>query len=160
MNLADFFTHSKSLLKLTYPILIAQLIQNLMGFVDIVMAGRVSATDLAAVAVANSIWLPLILTIYGLIMALSAIVSQLAGGGKYTDIVEQTYQTAWIALVLGIALIGLYYLLTPIIAPMVTLDGNLETLMFDYLGFIVWGAPGYCLYLVLRNYSEGLSYTK
>ncbi|MFT5003746.1 MAG: MATE family multidrug resistance protein, partial [Flavobacteriales bacterium] len=87
MNLADFFTHSKSLLKLTYPILIAQLIQNLMGFVDIVMAGRVSATDLAAVAVANSIWLPLILTIYGLIMALSAIVSQLAGGGKYTDIV-------------------------------------------------------------------------
>ena len=73
MNLADFFSHSKSLLKLTYPILIAQLIQNLMGFVDIVMAGRVSATDLAAVAVANSIWLPLILTISGLIMALAAI---------------------------------------------------------------------------------------
>ena len=68
MNLADFRTHSKSLLKLTYPILIAQLIQNLMGFVDIVMAGRVSATDLAAVAVANSVWLPLILTIYGLIL--------------------------------------------------------------------------------------------
>jgi len=160
MNLAGFFTHSKSLLKLTYPILIAQLIQNLMGFVDIVMAGRVSATDLAAVAVANSIWLPLILTIYGLIMALSAIVSQLAGAKKYTNIVEQTYQTAWISLVLGLSLIMLYYILTPILSPLVTLEGNLEELMFDYLGFIVWGAPGYCLYLVLRNYSEGLSYTK
>ena len=32
--------------------------------------------------------------------------------------------------------------------------------MFDYLGYVVWGAPGYCLYLVLRNYAEGLSYTK
>jgi MATE family multidrug resistance protein len=160
MNLANFINHSKSLLKLTYPILIAQLIQNLMGFVDIVMAGRVSATDLAAVAVANSIWLPLILTIYGLIMALSAIVSQLSGAKKYTEVVEQTYQTAWIALVLGLSLIGLYYTLTPIIAPLVTLEGNLEALMFDYLGYIVWGAPGYCLYLVLRNYSEGLSYTK
>jgi len=160
MNLADFFTHSKSLLKLTYPILIAQLIQNLMGFVDIVMAGRVSATDLAAVAVANSIWLPLILTIYGLIMALAAIVSQLSGANKVDEIVEQTYQTAWIALALGLSLIGLYYILTPIIAPLVTLEGNLEALMFDYLGFIIWGAPGYCLYLVLRNYSEGLSYTK
>ncbi|MEI6893923.1 MAG: MATE family efflux transporter [Colwellia sp.] len=160
MNLASFLSHSKSLLKLTYPILIAQLIQNLMGFVDIVMAGRVSAIDLAAVAIANSIWLPLILTIYGLIMALAAIVSQLSGAKKYTEIVEQTYQTAWIALALGLSLIGLYYIITPIIAPLITLDGNLEALMFDYLGFIVWGAPGYCLYLVLRNYSEGLSYTK
>jgi len=160
MNLTSFFAHTKSLLKLTYPILIAQLIQNLMGFVDIVMAGRVSATDMAAVAVANSIWLPLILTVYGLIMALSAIVSQLAGAKNFTAISEQTYQTAWIALTLGLSLIGLYYLLTPMIEPLVELEGNLKPLLFDYLQYIVWGAPGYCLYLVLRNYSEGLSYTK
>jgi MATE family multidrug resistance protein len=160
MNLTDFISHSKSFLKLTYPILIAQLIQNLMGFVDIVMAGRVSATDLAAVAVANSIWLPLILTIYGLIMALTAIVSQLDGAKKYQQIVEQTFQTAWIAIVLGIILILFYYLLRPLIEPLITLDVALELLMFDYLGYVVWGAPGYCLYLVLRNYTEGLSYTK
>lgn len=160
MNLTSFFSHTKSLLKLAYPILIAQLIQNMMGFVDIVMAGRVSAVDMAAVAVANSIWLPLILTVYGLIMALSAIVAQLAGAKNYLAISEQTYQTAWIALVLGIALIGLYYLLAPLIAPLVQLEGKLKPLLFDYLHYIVWGAPGYCLYLVLRNYSEGLSYTK
>ena len=160
MNLTGFVSHSKSLLKLTYPILIAQLIQNLMGFVDIAMAGRVSATDLAAVAVANSIWLPLILTIYGLIMALTAIVSQLAGAKKYQDIVQQTYQTAWIALLLGLFLIVAYYILRPLLAPLILLDVSLEVLMFDYLGYVVWGAPGYCLYLVLRNYSEGLSFTK
>ena len=160
MSVTSFVSHSKSLLKLTYPILIAQLIQNLMGFVDIVMAGRVSSTDLAAVAIANSIWLPLILTIYGLIMALAAIVSQLSGAKKYNEIVEKTYQTGWIALALGILLIITYYIATPLIAPLVTLEGNLEALMLGYLGFIVWGAPGYCLYLVLRNYSEGLSHTK
>ncbi len=159
MNLIAFFSHTKSLLKLTYPILIAQLIQNLMGFADIVMAGRVSATDLAAVAVANSIWLPLILTVYGLIMALAAIVSQLAGAKKFSYIIEQTYQTAWIALTLGLFLIGLFYALYPIVIPLVNIEENLEALMFGYLSFIVWGAPGYCLYLVLRNYSEGLSHT-
>ena len=160
MNFTSFFSHTKSLVKLAYPILIAQLIQNLMGFVDIVMAGRVSAIDMAAVAVANSIWLPLILTVYGLIMALSVIVSQLAGAKNYLAISEQTYQTAWIALTLGLSLIGLYYLLVPIIAPIIELEGNLKPLLFDYLHYIVWGAPGYCLYLVLRNYAEGLSYTK
>jgi len=160
MNFSPFFKHSKSLITLAYPIVIAQLIQNLMGFVDIVMAGRVSATDMAAVAVANSIWLPLILTVYGLIMALAAIVSQHAGAKNYLAISKQTYQTAWIALILGLSLIGLYYLLAPIISPTIELEGNLKPLLFDYLQYIVWGAPGYCLYLVLRNYSEGLSYTK
>lgn len=160
MNLTSFSTHIKSLLKLAYPILIAQLIQNLMGFIDIVMAGRVSAIDMAAVAIANSIWLPIILTVYGLIMALSAIVSQLAGAKKHHAISEQTYQTAWIALALGISIIGLYYLIAPLISSTLKLEGNLKPLLFDYLQYIVWGAPGYCLYLVLRNYSEGLSYTK
>jgi MATE family multidrug resistance protein len=162
MNLKDLHKHSKSIMKLAYPILVAQLIQNLMGFSDTVMAGRVSATDMAAVAVANSIWLPLILTIYGLIMALSAIVSQLAGAKKFIDISNQTYQTAWIALTLGIGLMVLYYLLAPLLftSMAIDIDVDLKRLIFDYLGYIVWGAPGYCLYLVLRNYSEGLSHTK
>ena len=147
-------------MKLAYPILIAQLIQNLMGFFDTVMAGRVSSIDMAAVAVANSIWLPLILTVYGLIMALAAIVSQLAGAKKYVDITDETYQTAWIALTLGCSLIVLYYLLAPLFFNSMEMETQLKTLMFDYLRYIVWGAPGFCLYLVLRNYSEGLSHTK
>jgi len=160
MNVNLFFSNTKSLLKLAYPILIAQLIQNLMGFADTVMAGRVSATDMAAVAVASSVWLPLILTIYGLVMALATIVSQLSGAKKFSDIAKATFQTAWIALALGILLIGFYYFFAPILFERVSLDQNLKVLMFDYLGYIVWGGPGFCLYLVLRNYSEGLSHTK
>ena len=160
MQLSDFFKNTKRLMKLAYPILIAQLIQNLMGFADTVMAGRVSATDMAAVAVASSVWLPLILTIYGLIMALAAIVSQLSGAKKFDDVAKATYQTAWIALTLGISLIILYYLVTPMLIEHVSLETDLKELMFAYLGYIVWGGPGFCLYLVLRNYSEGLSHTK
>ena len=160
MNVEHFFSQTKSLMKLAYPILIAQLIQNLMGFADTVMAGRVSATDMAAVAVASSVWLPLILTIYGLIMALATIVSQLAGARKFDQVAKATYQTAWIAITLGILLIALFYILIPILLPQVSLEPDLKRLMFDYLGYIVWGGPGFCLYLVLRNYSEGLSHTK
>ncbi|WP_448565419.1 MATE family efflux transporter [Thalassotalea ganghwensis] len=160
MTFPGFLDNTKSLMKLAYPILIAQLIQNLMGFADTVMAGRVSATDMAAVAVASSIWLPLILTIYGVIMALASIVSQLAGAKNFKDVANQTFQTAWIALALGLSLIVLYYGITPLIIERVPLESNLKTLMFDYLGYIVWGGPGFCLYVVLRNYAEGLSYTK
>jgi MATE family multidrug resistance protein len=160
MNISSFRINTKSLMKLAYPILIAQLVQNLMGFADTVMAGRVSATDMAAVAVASSVWLPLILTIYGLVMALAAIVSQLAGAKKFHDVAKATYQTAWIALTLGLLLIALYYVITPLVIEQIPLEAHLKQLLFDYLGYIVWGGPGFCLYLVLRNYSEGLSHTK
>lgn len=160
MNRSDFYKNTKSLMTLAYPILVAQLIQNLMGFADTVMAGRVSATDMAAVAVASSVWLPLILTIYGVIMALAPIVSQLAGAKRHDEIAKATYQTAWIALTLGLSLMVIFYLFSSLVASHLSLETNLKQLMFDYLGYIVWGAPGFCLYLVLRNYSEGMSHTK
>ena len=160
MTLDKFFIDTKALLKLAYPILIAQLIQTLMSFADTVMAGRVSATDLAAVAVASSIWLPIILTIAGVVMALSAIVSQYAGSNQSKKIGHSTIQTAWIALSLSILIIIGFYAVAPLIIEHVTLEPDLKQLMLDYLGYIIWGGPGFCLYLVLRNFAEGLSITK
>ncbi|WNC66960.1 MATE family efflux transporter [Thalassotalea nanhaiensis] len=160
MTLDKFFTDTKDLLKLAYPILIAQLIQTLMSFADTVMAGRVSATDLAAVAVASSVWLPIILTIAGVVMALSAIVSQFAGSKQSQRIGHSTIQTAWIALVLSILVIIGFYAVQPLIVEHVDLEPELKRLMLDYLSYIVWGGPGFCLYVVLRNFAEGLSITK
>ena len=51
----------RSLLTLALPIMIGQLATTAMGFVDAVMAGRVSPRDLAAVALGNSIWIPVCL---------------------------------------------------------------------------------------------------
>ena len=160
MTLDKFFKDTKDLLKLAYPILIAQLIQTLMSFADTVMAGRVSATDLAAVAVASSVWLPIILTIAGVVMALSAIVSQYAGSRQADRIGHSTIQTAWIALVLSLIVIAAFYAVQPLIIEHVDLEPALKQLMLDYFGYIVWGGPGFCLYVVLRNFAEGLSVTK
>ena len=51
--------------RLALPILGGQLAQTANGFVDTMMAGRVSAEDLAAVAVGASIWVPLFLFMTG-----------------------------------------------------------------------------------------------
>ncbi len=58
-----------------------------MGFVDTVMAGGVSAIDMAvAVSIAASIWLPSILFGVGLLMALVPVVAQLNGSGRQVKI--------------------------------------------------------------------------
>ena len=52
---------ASNLIKLATPVLIASIAQTGMSFVDTVMAGGVSAIDMAAVSIAASIWLPSIL---------------------------------------------------------------------------------------------------
>lgn len=160
MNFNQFLLNTKSLMKLAYPILIAQLVHTLMGFADTVMAGRVSATDLAAVAVASSIWIPVTLTILGLLLALATIVSQYAGANKFDLAVKATHQTAWIAISISLLLMGLFFIFTPIAESHINLEPTFKKLIIDYLSYVVWGAPGLFLYFVMRNFSEGLSLTK
>ncbi|WP_252719845.1 MATE family efflux transporter, partial [Acinetobacter baumannii] len=71
-----------SLLALGIPVIIAQFSQTAMGVVDTVMAGAVNATEMSAVAVGTSIWLPTILLGQGILMALTPIVAQLNGSGQ------------------------------------------------------------------------------
>ena len=98
-----------AIIKLGVPVFLAQLAQTSLGFVDTVMAGGVSATDMAAVAVASSIWLPSILFGIGILMAMIPIIAQLKGSGNSAKIPFQVQQGAYLALLLSIPLCLILY---------------------------------------------------
>ena len=77
-----YFSEARQLLALAIPVILAQVAQTAMGFVDTVMAGGYSATDMAAVAIGTSIWLPAILFGHGLLLALTPVIAQLNGSGR------------------------------------------------------------------------------
>lgn len=93
------------LVKLATPVLLASVAQTGMGFVDTVMAGGVSATDMAAVAVASSIWLPSILFGIGLLLALVPVIAQLNGSGRQTRIAHEVQQGAYLSFLVAIPII-------------------------------------------------------
>lgn len=93
-----YFVEARQLLALAIPVILAQVAQTAMGFVDTVMAGGYSATDMAAVAIGTSIWLPAILFGHGLLLALT-VVAQLNGSGRRERIAPQVRQASgWPAL--------------------------------------------------------------
>ena len=47
MNKKRFLLEGRDILKLAWPLLVAQITQMLMGVSDTIMAGRYSATDMA-----------------------------------------------------------------------------------------------------------------
>ncbi len=89
-----YWSEARQLVRLASPILVAQVAQVAMSFVDTVMAGQVSAVDLAAVSVASSFWLPIILLTQGIIMALTPIVSQLNGARKRDEVRPAVHQAS------------------------------------------------------------------
>ena len=76
----NLYRHEAALLlKLTGPILLAQLSQTSMAFVDTVMAGKVGPVDLAAVAVGSSLFFPIYLFLVGLLTAVTPLAAQAHG---------------------------------------------------------------------------------
>ncbi|WP_036774809.1 MATE family efflux transporter [Photorhabdus australis] len=155
-----YLKEARSLLALGIPVIIAQFSQTAMGVVDTVMAGGVSATDMSAVAVGTSIWLPVILFGYGLLMALTPIIAQMNGSGRRHMIASQTQQGFWLATFLSIIIIAILYNCKFLIDKQHNIDPLLAEKAVGFIHAIMWGAPGYLFYQVLRNQCEGLSKTK
>lgn len=155
-----YLTEARVLLALAIPVILAQIAQTSMGVVDTIMAGGVSATDMAAVAVGTSIWLPAILFGHGLLLALTPTIAQLNGAGRRDKIAHQVQQGFWLASGVSVLVISVLYHCDQIIGLMHNIDPQLKAKAIGYLHAIMWGAPGYLFFQVLRVQCEGLSKTK
>ncbi|CAM3713981.1 Multidrug resistance protein NorM [Vibrio aerogenes CECT 7868] len=152
-------TESRKLIQLALPVLIASVAQTSMGFVDTVMAGGYSATDMAAVAVASSIWFPTILFGIGILMVLIPIIAQLNGAGKRNEIPNQVHQGIYIAFAL---LIPVFAILsqTELILSLMDVDETLAEKTTHYMYMMLIGAPAFLLFQALKSLTDGISMTK
>nr|WP_246874171.1 MATE family efflux transporter [Pantoea ananatis] len=148
------------MLALAIPVILAQVAQTAMGFVDTIMAGAVSATDMAAVAVGTSIWLPAILFGHGVLLALTPTIAQLNGSGRRERIAEQLRQGFWLAFFLSLLIMLVLWNAGYVIRSMHDIDPLLAEKAEGYLHALLFGAPGYLFFQVMRNQCEGLSKTK
>ncbi|SEI15565.1 multidrug resistance protein, MATE family [Pseudomonas asplenii] len=149
----------RNLLGLALPIIIAQLAHTAMGFVDAVMAGRVGPRDLAAVALGNSIWVPVFLLMTGILLATTPKVAQHYGAGTPAQIGPVVRQALWLALVVGLGAGLILYNAEPILHLM-KVDPELIGPCMDYLRGIGSGLPTVALYHVLRCCSDGMGRTR
>ncbi len=152
-------TETRALAKLAWPLLVAQLTQMLMTVSDTIMAGRVSSTDMAAVAIAASVLLPILIFVQGLIMALPPIIARLNGACKLGDIPKTGQQGFWLAVIitLPIAFSSQYAHSLMALIPMAA---ELRDIAAEYLQYMLIAMPAFAIYQVFRQYLEGLSKTK
>ncbi len=88
---------------LAWPILIGQLAVIANGVIDTAMTARYSATDLAALSIAVSIYVSVFVSANGVLHALSPMIGQLFGAQRFDAIGAEIKQGVWLALFLSVA---------------------------------------------------------
>lgn len=156
---SDIKQEISSLLKIGVPVIIAQLLQMSMSFVDTVMAGRLSPEDLAAVAVGSSILMPFIVLCLGCMMAVTPIVAQNVGARRFFQIGKNARQVLWLSQMLAFPS---FFLLRNLdyLFPLIGVTEDIIPIAAGYLKAISWGIfPAYA-FGALRYFNEGLSVTR
>ena len=149
----------KKLFHLMIPILVTQFAYAGLGLIDTIMAGRISATDLAAIAVGVGLWIPIMLLFSGIMIATTPLVAEANGARTPEKIATITRQSLWVALILGI-FAGLLLQLMPALLPIMGVPENLLPKASLFLHAIGLGMPAVTMYAALRGYSEAIGYPR
>lgn len=150
---------SRTLLAIGSPIIATQLLRMGLNFTDTVMAGNLSALDLAAVAIGNAIYVPVGIFCMATLIAINPVVSQFLGARKFEEIGKSARQMFWMVLMLAIPTFFLIRNLD-IVMNLVGVTPEIIPIADGYLKAISWGVLPLLAYAGVRYFSEGLSVTK
>lgn len=146
-------------LKLSYPIVIAQLGIIAMGVADTMMVGQIGATELAAASLGNGIHFLVVCIGIGLTSVISPMIAQANAQKNYALVSKILGAGFYVSFILSSMILIAHTLLTYFIF---SLGQEIEVAKFaqSYLYIVSLGIFPLVLFLAARNFTDGLSYTK
>jgi len=156
----DWRQELRALLGLAGPLIVNNLSIAGMTMADAMMAGRLGAESLAAVAVGGSIWFFGFAICLGILMAISPIAARHYGAGNPELIGRYTRQGIYLAIIIAIALILIVYRYVGPALDVIGIDPGFRELTKGYVHAIVLGAPAIFIFLALRFTTEGIGETR
>lgn len=155
----QFAETSKTILKMALPVTGTQLAIMALNVADIIMAGRLSALDLAAVSIGVSYYLPMHIFIMGVIIAINPIIGHLIGSGDTSQVGEKYRQGLWLTLFWAVPFIVVLNNSTWAMELM-EIEPDVAALASGYLKAISWGSPLGLVFIYHRYFNDGIARVK
>src|SRR5215207_8261231 len=146
---ANLKTELVAAARLAAPVAFVQLGSMLMGVVDTIMLGHLSAQALAAGALGHIATILFLMTGVGILTALDPLVAQAHGAGDARAISAHLQRGIVLALALALPLAFVFW----DIRELLRLLGQPAAVLDDaaaYVRAILWGTPAYFLFFALR----------
>jgi len=150
---------ARAIIALGWPVLVGQV--AVLGFstVDTLLAGRVSASALAALAIGSAAYITVFVGLMGTLLALGPIAGRLHGAQRWAEAGAQFHQTLWLCL--GLSVPGMAVLLWP--DPFLALaraDAEVAELARAYLQVLAWSVPASLWFTAYRAFNTAVSRPK
>jgi len=140
----------RAILKLAVPVITVQLGLMLMGVVDTMVVGRVSAVALAAVALGNLTTMTVSSFGMGVLFALDPLVSQAMGAGDRASVRRSVQRGMLIGMILCIPT-GLILLPGEFVLPLLQQPSEVIPVAASYARIRILGLPPFFAFIVLRQ---------
>ncbi|MEM9942244.1 MAG: MATE family efflux transporter [Planctomycetota bacterium] len=149
----------KELVQLAVPLVLAQLAQNTVSFVDTLMVGRLGESALAGIALGSTTFHFVGIVFLGVILGVSPVVSQATGANDEETASRAVRQSIWLGFILGIPAIILFWNIEPFLIWLKQPEDTVQ-ISGEYLRAISFGMIPYLWIMGLRGYLEGKSNTR
>ncbi|OYU44911.1 MAG: MATE family efflux transporter [Burkholderiales bacterium PBB4] len=148
-----------ALWQLAWPLLIGQLATVGMAVADVAMSGHASAQDLAGVSLGASLWVIVVVTLMGVMMAVNPLVAHLVGAKEFSKVPHLVRQALWMAS--GVGLVALVLAnLSALVFDHMTLEPEVRHIAQQFMHITSGALPAFAAYRVLYGYSASLNQTK
>jgi MATE family multidrug resistance protein len=157
------FTYKERLqifIKIVVPILITQLGLFSMNLFDIMMTGNVGASDLAGVAIAAGLWVPVYTGLSGILLSITPIVAQLVGAKDTKSVPFSITQGMYVAFAMSLLVIGIGSLALNPLLGMMNLENEVRHVAKFYLVALGFGIIPLFAHTVLRCFIDALGHTR
>lgn len=142
------------------PILITQVSMYLMNFFDTVMSGQAGAEDLAGVAIASSLWVPIFTGVNGIILAITPMIAQLTGANKHEHVAHKIQQAIYLSIAMALTMMFVIFVALRPILHVMDLEPSVRHIATYYLVSISTGIVPLFVFNTLRSFIDALGQTR
>lgn len=149
------------MLKLAWPIVLAEVGWMAMSIVDTIMVGHLpdSAAAIGGVSLGSMLYYTIGIFASGLLLGLDTLVSQSFGAGDREDCHHSLIAAIYIALILSPVMMGLVMAIVPQLGPF-GIHPDILREAAPYMRALNWSTLPLMLYFGLRRYLQGMSLVK
>ncbi|HUO84129.1 MAG TPA: MATE family efflux transporter, partial [Thermoanaerobaculia bacterium] len=149
----------RELTRLAVPLAAAHAGVQLMGFVDTAVVGRLGATELGAIGVANALFFFLSIFATGVVMGIDPLVAQALGADNRLQARRILWQGIWLACATGIVVSFPIYFSAAIL-PLMKMPAAVIEQADSYLRIRAFGLVPLLIFFVLRGYLQARMMTR
>lgn len=149
----------RRLLALMLPIITSQAAIVGMNFFDTAMSGKYGAADLAGVAAGSNLWMIVLTSVSGILMAAMPLIANLLGKGGKTEVTAVVRKGLCLGFVFDVILLSAGITVVPLLLGNMGLEPRVYDVAIGYLIAIAFGVPAIFASVLLRSFVDTLGHT-